>query len=95
MENGTPFPLGACAFRGLKVHATFRVFDFTGHPKLGLPARADAVERAKRFISNGLAAGRFFPKIDRLFVGLGEYPAAHRYMEKDARIGKVVISLHG
>jgi hypothetical protein len=30
MENGTPFPLGACAFRGLKVHASFRVFDFTG-----------------------------------------------------------------
>jgi Zinc-binding dehydrogenase len=95
MENGTPFPLGACAFRGLKVHASFRVFDFTGHPKLGLPARAEAVERAKRFISNGLAAGRFSPKIDRLFVGLGEYAAAHRYMEKNARIGKVVISLQG
>jgi NADPH:quinone reductase-like Zn-dependent oxidoreductase len=62
MDNGTPFPLGACAFRGLKVHASFRVFDFTGHPKLGLPARAEAVERAKRFISNGLAAGRFSPK---------------------------------
>jgi NADPH2:quinone reductase len=95
MENGTPFPLGACAFRGLKVHASFRVFDFTGHPKLGLPARAEAVERAKRFISNGLAAGRFSPKIDRVFVGLGEYAAAHRYMEKNARIGKVVISLKG
>jgi hypothetical protein len=27
--------------------------------------------------------------------GLGEYAAAHRYMEEDARIGKVVISLKG
>jgi hypothetical protein len=77
------------------VHATFRVFDFTGHSKLGLPAKADAVERAKRFVLHGLATGCFPPKIDRLFVGLSEYPAAHRYMEKDARIGKVVISLHG
>jgi NADPH:quinone reductase-like Zn-dependent oxidoreductase len=95
MENGTPFPLGACALRGLKVHASFRVFDFTGHPKLGLPPRVGAVERAKRFISDGLAADRLSPKIDRVFVGLDEYIAAHRYLQNDARIGKVVISLGG
>ena len=77
------------------MHATSWVFDFTGHPKLGLPAREDAVERAKRFILSGLVRGRFLPKIDRLFVGLGEYAAAHRYMEEDARIGKVVVSLKG
>jgi NADPH:quinone reductase-like Zn-dependent oxidoreductase len=95
MENETPLPLGACALRGLKVHLSFRVFDFTGHPKLGLRAKTKAVERAKRFISDGLAAGRLSPKIDRVFDGLHEYAAAHRYMEKDTRIGKVVISLRG
>jgi NADPH:quinone reductase-like Zn-dependent oxidoreductase len=95
MESGTLLPLGACFLRGLKVHATFRVFEFTGHPTLGLPARADAVERAKRFISDGLAAGRFSPKIDRIFDGLDEYAAAHRYMERNCQIGKVVISLRG
>jgi Zinc-binding dehydrogenase len=42
-----------------------------------------------------LAAGRFSPKIDRVFVGLDEYAAAHRYMQKEAWIGKVVISLGG
>jgi hypothetical protein len=42
-----------------------------------------------------LAARIFSLKIDRVFVGLGEYAAAHRYMEEDARIGKVVISLQG
>jgi len=93
MDSGTPLPLGACALRGLKVHPSFRVFDFTGHPRLGLPARAEAVERAKHSISNALAAGRFSPKIDRVFVGLEQYAAAHRHMEKDARLGKVVISL--
>jgi NADPH:quinone reductase-like Zn-dependent oxidoreductase len=95
MEYGTPLPLGACALRGLKVHVSFRVFDFTGHPKLGLPARTEAVERAKRFISDGLAAGRFSPKIDRVFDGLDAYAAAHRHMEKETRLGKVVISLRG
>ena len=75
------------------MYPSFRVIDFTGHPKLGLPTRAEAVERAKRFISDGLAAGRFSPKIDRVFVGLEAYAAAHRHLEKDARIGKVVISL--
>jgi NADPH:quinone reductase-like Zn-dependent oxidoreductase len=95
MEHGTPLPLGACALRGLKVYVSFRVFDFTGHPKLGLPARTEVVERAKRFISDGLAAGRFSPKIDRVFDGLDEYAAAHRHMETGARIGTVVISLRG
>ncbi len=93
MDNGTPLPLGACALRGLKVHASFRIFDFTGHPRLGLPTKAEPVERAKRCIWEGLAEGHFSPKIDRVFVGLGEYAAAHRHMAKDARIGKVVISL--
>jgi NADPH:quinone reductase-like Zn-dependent oxidoreductase len=95
MENGTPLPLGACALRGLKVHVSFRIFDFTGHPKLGLPARTEVVERAKRFVSDGLAAGRFSPKIDRVFDGLNAYAAAHRHMVKGERIGKVVISLRG
>lgn len=95
MENGTPFPLGACALRGLKVQASFRVFDFTGHPELGLPPRTEAVERAKRFISDGLAEGRFLPKIDRVFVGLDEYATAHRYAQMNTQIGKVVISLDG
>jgi NADPH:quinone reductase-like Zn-dependent oxidoreductase len=93
MVNETSLPLGACFLRGLKVHATFRVYDFTGYPKLGLPARTEAIERAKRFISAGLASGLFPPRIDRVFLGLDEYVAAHRYMEMNAQIGKIVISL--
>jgi NADPH:quinone reductase-like Zn-dependent oxidoreductase len=93
MDNETSLPLGACFLRGLKVHASFRVYDFTGYPKLGLPLRTEAIERAKRFISAGLASGLFPPKIDRVFLGLDEYVAAHRYMEMNAQIGKIVISL--
>ena len=32
--------------------------DFTGHPRLGLPARADAIERAKRSHSDGLVSSK-------------------------------------
>jgi NADPH:quinone reductase-like Zn-dependent oxidoreductase len=95
MDQGTMLPLGACFLRGVRVHAGFRVFDFTGHPKLQLPVRTDAIERAKRVVSEGLASGRFAPKIDRVFVGLDKYSAAHRYVEQNCQIGKVVVSLDG
>jgi NADPH2:quinone reductase len=93
MDYGTLLPLGACFLRGLKVHPSFRVFDFTGHPRLGLPARADALERAKRFLWEGLASNRFRAKVDRVFFGLDEYAAAHRYMQSNAQVGKIVIAL--
>jgi NADPH:quinone reductase-like Zn-dependent oxidoreductase len=93
MDYGTLLPIGACFLRGLKVHPSFRVFDFTGHPRLGLPARADAIERAKRLLWDGLASNRFVARIDRVFFGLDEYAAAHRYMESNAQVGKIVIAL--
>ena len=80
MEFGTSLPLGACFLRSIKVHAGFRVFDFIEHPRLGLKAKTDSVERAKRLIYDGLAANIFWAKIDRVFCGLREYAAAHRYM---------------
>jgi NADPH2:quinone reductase len=77
----------------IKVHSSFRVFDFTGHPKLGLQAKCPAIERAKKFISDGLASGLFPPKIDRVFVGLDQYAAAHRHMETNDQIGKIAVVL--
>jgi NADPH:quinone reductase-like Zn-dependent oxidoreductase len=95
MERATLVPLGACFLRAIKVHGSFRVFDFTGNPRLGLRARPKAVERAKKFVSDGLASKLYSAKIDRLFFGLDEYAAAHRYMETNNQIGKVVIALSG
>jgi NADPH:quinone reductase-like Zn-dependent oxidoreductase len=93
MERATSLPLGACFLRAIKVHGGFRVFDFTGNARLGLQAKTEAVERAKIFVSDGLASKRFSAKIDNVFFGLDEYAAAHRYMETNNQIGKVVISL--
>ena len=79
MEYKALLPLGACFLRAINVHGSFRVFDFTGHPGLDLQAKPEAIDRAKKFISDGLASGLFSAKIDRVFVGLDEYAAAHRY----------------
>jgi NADPH:quinone reductase-like Zn-dependent oxidoreductase len=93
MEYGTLLPLGACFLRGIKVYGSFRIFDFTGHPRLGLQAKSEAIERAKKFVSDGLASKLFSAKIDRVFVGLDEYAAAHRYTETNDQIGKIAVAL--
>jgi NADPH:quinone reductase-like Zn-dependent oxidoreductase len=93
MEYGTLLPLGACFLRAINVHASFRVFDFTGHSRLGLKAKSDAIDRAKKFISDGLEAEVFSAKIDRVFFGLDEYATAHRYAETNNQVGKIAVDL--
>jgi NADPH:quinone reductase-like Zn-dependent oxidoreductase len=93
MDFGTLLPLGACFLRAIKVHCGFRVFEFTGHPRLGLQAKSEAMERAKKFISDGLSSKLFWAKIDRVFDGLDEYAAAHRYLETNNQIGKITVAL--
>jgi NADPH:quinone reductase-like Zn-dependent oxidoreductase len=95
MEDTTPLPLGACFLRGLNLHASYKMFDFTGHSRLGIPANRAAIERAKRFVFDGLGSELFKPKIDRVFVGLDEYAAAHDYMGTNAQIGKIIVALDG
>jgi NADPH:quinone reductase-like Zn-dependent oxidoreductase len=79
--------------RGVKIHAGFRVFDFTGNSRLGLPVNRQATARAKRFINRGLASNSFTAKIDRVFYGLDEYVPAHQYIETGAQVGKIAVSL--
>ncbi|MGA8655379.1 MAG: zinc-dependent alcohol dehydrogenase family protein [Chthoniobacterales bacterium] len=91
--GATSLPFGACFLRGVKLHAGFKVFDFTGNSRLGLPVNLQATARAKKFISRGLASKSFSAKIDRVFHGLEEYIPAHQYIETGAQVGKVVVSL--
>ena len=93
MEYGTLLPLGACFLRAIKVRCGFRVFEFTGHPRLGLQAKSEAMERAKKFIFDGLSSKVFWAKIARVFDGLDEYAAAHRYLETNDQIGKITVAL--
>jgi NADPH:quinone reductase-like Zn-dependent oxidoreductase len=93
MEAATPLPLGACFLRGLNLHPSYKIFNFTGHPGLGIVPNREAIDRAKRFIFDGLATELFKPKIDRVFVGLEEYAAAHEYLGTNVQTGKIIVSL--
>jgi NADPH:quinone reductase-like Zn-dependent oxidoreductase len=53
------------------------------------PAR---MSRAQHFIAAGLRTGAFAPVIDRTF-DLRDIVDAHRYLESDAHVGKVIITV--
>ena len=55
----------------------------------GDPAR---LERAKTFINNGLADGSLKPLIAKSFP-LDQIVLAHRYLESNQQIGKIVVTL--
>ena len=91
--GATPLPFGACFLRGAKIYGGFRIFDYTGNVRLGLPANQQLIAKAKSYLGTGLASGSFTAKIDRVFHGLGSYAAAHQYFESQDDVGKVVVSL--
>jgi NADPH:quinone reductase len=53
------------------------------------PAR---LERGKRFVNEGLAEGSLKPIIARTFP-LEEIVEAHRYLESNQQIGKIVVTV--
>jgi NADPH:quinone reductase-like Zn-dependent oxidoreductase len=93
MEEMTLLPLGACFLRGLHLHTSYKIFEFTGHSRLGILPNGGALERAKRFVFEALKAGLFGARIDRVFTGLEQYAAAHEYLGTNAQTGKILVSL--
>lgn len=77
----TPFPL----FAVLSKHLTVK-----GYTLFELIANASAFKVAKQYVFDHLAAGDFKPRIDKTFK-LAEIVEAHRYMESNAQIGKIVV----
>ena len=51
-----------------------------------------ALERAKEFISEGLASGRLKPLIARVFP-FDQIQEATRFLESNAQVGKVVVNI--
>jgi len=79
----TPFPLFPALVKGL----TFKGYQYKEIVRD--PAR---LERAKRFIVDGLADGSLKPLIDRVFP-LDQIVEAHRYLESNQQIGKIVVTV--
>lgn len=79
----TPFPFGVAAGRGLSMRG-YLVFEI-----LRDPARR---AKAEAYIRAGLADGALQPRVDRVF-GFDQIVAAHRYLEANQQLGKVVVSV--
>jgi len=79
----TPLPL----FDLLAKWATIR-----GYVMLEITSDPRRLERAKKFINEGLADGSFKPLIAKKFP-LEQIVEAHRYLESNQQVGKVVVTV--
>jgi len=79
----TPFPL----FAALQKHLTIK--GYTLFEVVAIPA---VLQKAKQYVFDRLASGEFKPRIDKTFP-LAEIVEAHRYMESNAQIGKIVVTI--
>jgi NADPH:quinone reductase-like Zn-dependent oxidoreductase len=79
----TPFPLFAALGKNLILRG-YTLFSVTREPA--------ALEEAKRFVIDGLAAGKFKPIVAKTFP-LTEIVEAHRYLESNQQIGKIVVTV--
>jgi NADPH:quinone reductase-like Zn-dependent oxidoreductase len=79
----TPLPL----FDVLGKWATVR-----GYVLMEITGTPERLERGKKFVNEGLADGSFKPLIARTFP-LDKIVEAHRYLESNQQVGKVVVTI--
>ena len=79
----TPFPLFTALSKGLSVRG-YTLREILSVPKL----RA----KAEQYVFDHVKAGNFKPRVDRIFP-FSEIVEAHRYMESNQQIGKIVVTV--
>ena len=79
----TPYPL----FAALSKHLTIK-----GYTLFEVVADPEVFAKAKKYVFDHLQSGAFNPRIDKTFP-LDQIVAAHRYMESNAQIGKIVVTV--
>lgn len=79
----TPLPLGEAMGKGLSIRG-YTLFEISGNP--------EKLAKGKQFVYEGLNSGAFKPIIAKTFK-LEEIVEAHRYMESNAQIGKIVVTV--
>jgi len=80
----TPFPLDAALKKGLSLRG-YTLFEIVSAP--------ERMERARKYIFDGLKSGALWPVIDRIFRPLEGIVDAHRYMESNRQNGKIVVTV--
>lgn len=81
--EATPLPLFDVLSKMLTIRG-YLLFEITSDPA--------KLERAKRFVNNGLAAGRLRPVIAKTF-SLDDIVDAHRFLESNEQVGKIVVAV--
>ena len=79
----TPFPLFAALGRNLTIRG-YTLFSIVKDP--------ERLGRARRWVYHQLSAGKLHPVIARTFP-LSDIVEAHRYMESNEQIGKIVVTV--
>jgi len=79
----TPFPLFAALSKSLEIR---------GYTLFEVASNSDAFTKAKKYVYDHLAAGSFKPRIDKIFP-FAQIVEAHRYMESNQQIGKIVVTV--
>jgi NADPH:quinone reductase-like Zn-dependent oxidoreductase len=80
----TPMPLYALLLKHLTIRG-YTLFELMPNP--------ETRQAGEQYIYGHLESGTFHPRIDKVFHGLASIVEAHRYMESNAQIGKIVVSL--
>jgi len=80
----TPLPLMELLGKTLTIRGYVVLVDLIGYP--------ERVERAKKFINEGLASGKLKLVIAKTFP-FNQIVEAHRYLESNQQIGKVVVTV--
>ena len=79
----TPYPLFPAIGKGLTIRA-YTLFEINTDPERST--------RARKFVTEGLTTGVLIPIIAKTFR-LDEIVEAHRYMESNEQIGKIVVTV--
>jgi NADPH:quinone reductase-like Zn-dependent oxidoreductase len=79
----TPLPLMDVLSKSLTIRG-YVLFEITGDPQ--------RLERARKFIVDGLSAGKLKPVVAKTFP-LEQIVEAHRYMESNQQVGKIVVTV--
>jgi NADPH:quinone reductase-like Zn-dependent oxidoreductase len=69
-----------------------KVLTIRGYVLFEITSNAARLELAKKFVIDGLAAGKLKPVIAKSFP-LAEIVEAHRYLESNQQIGKIVVTV--
>jgi NADPH:quinone reductase-like Zn-dependent oxidoreductase len=79
----TPYPLFAALSKHLTIKG-YTLFEVIADPAL--------FSKAKQYVFDHLESGAFTPRIDKTFP-LSQIVEAHRYMESNAQIGKIIVTV--